>query len=380
MTRPVSAPDPIPQASPLSQYLAHREEIDAAIQRVLCGGRYILGGEVEAFERELAGYLGATHAVGVGSGTAALEIALRACGIGPGDEVITTTHTAVATVAAIELAGATPVLVDIGPESFLIDPEQVERAITSRTRAIVPVHLYGQPADLHAIAGVARRRDLRVIEDCAQAHGALYEGRRVGAWGDLGCFSFYPTKNLGALGDGGMIVTRDERLAARARSLREYGWERRYVSEVPGTNSRLDEIQAAMLRVKLAHLDRDNERRMAIARKYTEALADCVAVPRVKPGRTHVFHLYVVWTPDRDALQRFLQAHGVGSAVHYPVPIHLQPAYLGRLGRAGTFPVAERAAGEILSLPVYPELSSAQCERVVETVRAFRRGGGPRPA
>ena len=367
----MSDSDFIPQASPLSQYLAHREAIDAAVRRVLEKGRYILGKEVESFEREFAEYIGVAHGVGLASGTDALEIALRASGIGPGDEVITTPHTAVATVAAIERAGATAVLADTEPESFLLDPAQVERAVSTRTRAIIPVHLYGQPADLSALLRIARERHLTLIEDCAQAHGASYEGKRVGSWGDLACFSFYPTKNLGAVGDGGMIVTQRPDLAARARALREYGWRQRFLSEEPGVNSRLDEIQAAILRVKLTCLDADNQKRAELARQYTEGLADCVAVPRVKESRTHVFHLFVVRTPRRDALQQFLAQRGIGTAVHYPVPVHLQPAYLGRLGEPGAFPVAEQAAHEILSLPLYPELAMSQCERVMRTIREF---------
>ena len=367
----MSHPDFISQANPLCQYLAHREGIDAAIQRVLHKGRYILGEEVEAFEREFARYLNVAHAIGVGSGTAALEIALRACGIGPGDEVITTAHTAVATVAAIELAGATPVLADIEPGSFLLDPAEVEKVISPRTKAIIPVHLYGQPADLSGLLPLAQRHKLRMIEDCAQAHGAIYGDRRVGGWGDLGCFSFYPTKNLGAIGDGGMIVTGSTELAERARSLREYGWQRRYVSAFAGANSRLDELQAAILRVKLPCLDADNQRRLEIARLYSEDLAGCVTVPLVKDSRSHVFHLFVIRTACRDALQEFLGKQGIGCAVHYPAPVHLQPAYLGRLGEAGSFPAAEQAANDILSLPLYPELLASQCQRVIRAIREF---------
>jgi dTDP-4-amino-4,6-dideoxygalactose transaminase len=361
----------ISQASPVSQYLAHREEIDNALHRVLSRGHYILGEEVEAFEREVASFLGVSHAIGVGSGTAALELALRGCQIGPGDEVITTAHTAVATIAAIESAGAKPVLADIEPDSFLMDIAQVKKVVSRRSKAIVPVHLYGQPVDLAAVERIAREHGLYVIEDCAQAMGASYEGKPAGAWGSLACFSFYPTKNLGAIGDGGMVVSNDSALAARIRSLREYGWQRRYISETAGTNSRLDELQAAILRVKLGYLDRDNEQRAAIARRYSEALSDVVTVPRVRASRMHVFHLYVIRTPRRDSLQKFLQEHGVGSGIHYPVPVHLQPAYIGRLGNVGSYPVTEAAANEILSLPLYPELSDGHCERVISAVRGF---------
>lgn len=365
----------ISQASPLSQYMAHREEIDSALQRVLLRGHYILGEEVEAFEDRVATFLGVSHAVGVGSGTAALEIAFRACQIGSGDEVVTTAHTAVATIAAIELVGAKPVLVDIEPDSFLMDPAQIEKVVSHRTKAIVPVHLYGQPANLRAIEQIARRLGLFVIEDCAQAIGASYEGKPVGAWGNLACFSFYPTKNLGAIGDGGMVVTNDSALATRLRSVREYGWQRRFISESAGTNSRLDELQAAILRVKLAYLDRDNERRIGIARRYSEALSGLVTVPRIEASRKHVFHLYVIRTHKRQLLQKFLQDHGVSSGVHYPVPVHLQPAYIGRLGNVGSYPVTETVAEEILSLPLYPELSDLQCDKVICAVRSFFRSG-----
>jgi dTDP-4-amino-4,6-dideoxygalactose transaminase len=361
--------DPIPQASPLSQYLAHRAEIDAAVQQVMSAGRYILGHEVEEFEKEYADYIGTRFAIGVASGTDALVLALRACKVGPGDEVITSPHTAVATVAAIELAGAVPVLVDIEPDTFLIDPSKIENAISSRTRAIIPVHLFGQPADLSAILAIAQPHAIHVIEDCAQAHGALYRDKRVGNWGIAGCFSFYPTKNLGAIGDGGMVVTDDENLASEVRKLREYGWRERFISEVPGLNSRLDEIQAAILRVKLRHLDRSNDRRRQIAEQYTHALSSQLAVPVVKASRTSVFHQYVVRSSARGDLQSDLRGQGVGTAVHYPTPIHLQPAYRGRIGDNGSFPVAERAAGEILSLPLYPELDTSQIERVINAIR-----------
>jgi len=360
--------DPIPQACPLSQYLAHRAEIDAVVQQVMSAGRYILGHEVEEFEKEYADYIGTRFAIGVASGTDALVLALRACKVGPGDEVITSPHTAVATVAAIELAGAVPVLVDIEPDTFLIDPSKIETAISSRTRAIIPIHLFGQPADLSAILAIAQHHAIHVIEDCAQAHGALYCGKRVGSWGSAGCFSFYPTKNLGAIGDGGMVVTDDNNLAGEVRQLREYGWRQRFISEVPGLNSRLDEIQAAILRVKLRHLDRDNERRRQIAEQYTHALSAQLVVPVVKADRTSVFHQYVVRSSVRGDLQSSLRGQGVGTAIHYPTPIHLQPAYRGRIGDSGSFPVAERAAEEILSLPMYPELETAQIERVVDAI------------
>src|SRR5882672_9262932 len=268
--------------NPRAQYLAHKSAIDAAIQRVLDAGHYILGNEVRAFEAEFAAYIGRRHCIGVGSGTAALEIALRACDIGPGDEVITAAHTAVATVAAIELCGARPVFVDIEPIYYTLDPAKVARAISPSTKAIVPVHLYGQTADLLALTDIALRHGLRLIEDCAQAHGAELQGRRLGSFGDLGCFSCYPTKNLGAIGDGGMLVTDSDELARRCRLLREYGWAERYVSHMTGNNSRLDEIQAAILRAKLPFLDEDNGRRRAIAARYDEHLSGSPSVPPAK--------------------------------------------------------------------------------------------------
>jgi len=366
----------IPVANPLAQYLAHRAEVDEAVSRVLAGGRYILGPEVEAFEAEFAAYIGVRFGVGVASGTDALVLALRAAGVGPGDEVVTVSHTAVATVAAIELAGASPVLVDIEPDYYTLDPARLEQAIGPRTKVIVPVHLYGQPADLGPILEVARRYGLRVVEDCAQAHGAVYRGRRVGAWGDLGAFSFYPTKNLGGFGDGGMVVTNDPELAERVRLLREYGWAERYVSSLPGFNSRLDELQAAVLRVKLRHLEADNRRRAEIAARYDAELAGtAVGPPKARPGTTHVYHLYVVRSGQREDLRAFLARRGVGTAVHYPVPVHLQPAYRGRVRVAGSLAETERAAREVLSLPIYPGLTDGEVTTVIESIRAFGGDG-----
>lgn len=369
----------IPQANPRAQYLAHREEIDAAIARVLEAGRYILGEECAAFEREFAEYIGVRYAIGVGSGTEALHLALAACKIGPGDEVIAPAHTAVATVAAIELTGATPVLVDIDPQNFNLDPTRLEAAITPRTRAIIPVHLYGQAADLDPILAIARRYSLRVVEDCAQAVGATYHGRRVGSWGDIAAFSFYPTKNLGAIGDGGMVVTNDAALAERAGLLRQYGWRERYISEIAGWNTRLDELQAAILRVKLRYLEEDTELRL----KWVEIYKDLsgltnltgLELPQEMPYGRHVYHLYVVRHPRRDELQAYLKERGIGTLVHYPAPIHLQPAYRGRLGDMGSFPHAEQAAREVLSLPLYPELTESQVRAVVEAISGWKVEG-----
>ena len=366
----------IPCANPRAQYAAHRGEIDAAIARVLDGGRYILGDETEAFEREFAAYIGVDHAVAVGSGTEALHIAMRALGIGTGDEVITVSHTAVATVAAVELCGATPVLVDVDSDSLTIDPAEIEAAISRKTKAIVPVHLYGQPAELAAVCDIAARHGLRVIEDCAQSVGARYRERRTGSWGDVGCYSFYPTKNLGALGDGGMVVTSSSEVAQQARMLREYGWRQRYVSSIAGWNTRLDELQSAVLRVKLRHLDSDNNRRLQLARRYDDSLRNSgLRLPCCKANRTHVYHLYVVRSTRRDALREFLRQRDVGTMIHYPVPVHRQPAYADRLSSSRDLSESERAADEVLSLPMFPELTDSDADSVVEAVLAFRREG-----
>jgi len=360
-------------SNPRAQYLAHKAEIDAAISRVLEGGRYILGEEVEAFEKEFAAYVGTACALGVGSGTEALHLALAACGVGTGDEVVTVSHTAVATVAAIELCGARAAFVDIRPDTFTIDPAKIEAAITPRTKAIVPVHLYGHPAAIDEVVAIARRHGLRVVEDCAQAHGATVGGRKVGTWGDIGCFSFYPTKNLGALGDGGAATTSDPGLAGRMRLLRQYGWSDRYVSSIPGWNSRLDELQAGILRVKLRHLEQDNAARRHVASVYARALAGTdVVLPKENAGATSVYHLYVVRSGERDKLLAHLRSKGVGALIHYPVPVHLQPAYRSGLSETRALSETERAAREVLSLPIYPEIKEAEVEQVVKAVRSYR--------
>lgn len=358
--------------NPLAQYNAHKAEIDAAIQKVLNKGWYILGEETKAFESEFAQYIGVTYGIGVGSGTEALHIALAACGICTGDEVVTVSHTAVATVAAIELTGASPVFVDIEPDYYTLDPTRLEAAITKQTKAIIPVHLYGQSADLLPILDIAKKHGLRIIEDCAQAHGAMYQGRRVGSWGDIACFSFYPTKNLGALGDGGMVVTSDPELAEKARLLREYGWAERYISKIPGWNTRLDELQAAILRVKLRYLDADNEARANLASKYDHALEGAgLVTPKQRKESTHVHHLYVIRSTARDEMQAFLKTRGVGALIHYPVPVHLQPAYRDTLHRSDSLLETEKAACEVLSLPIYPELPEKELETVVEIVQDY---------
>ena len=367
----------IPQTDPRAGYLAHRAAIDAAIARVLEGGLYILGHEVETFERAFADFLGVAHAVGCASGTDAIELALRACGIGDGDLVFTVSHTAVATVAAIERAGATAVLIDIEPGTYAMAPHELSRALRSpppgRPAAVLPVHLYGQPAELSALRDLARAYGIRLIEDCAQSHGALYQGRPAGSFGDIACFSFYPTKNLGALGDGGIAATDDPGLAAALREIREYGWRQRYVSARIGINSRLDAIQAAILGVKLGSLQDENARRQAIAARYDAGLAGLpLALPARRPNATHVFHQYVIRLAERDALREQLRVAQIGTAIHYPVPVHRQPAYLGRLasGPSG-LGVTDRAAPQILSLPIYPQLSDAAVDRIITEIHAF---------
>jgi dTDP-4-amino-4,6-dideoxygalactose transaminase len=362
-------------ADPKASYLSLKDAIDGAIRRVLDRGQYILGPEVTAFEEEFARYVGVAHCIGVGSGTEALQLALRATGIGPGDAVATVSHTAVATVAAIELAGATPVLVDIKPATYTLDPHCLEETVRrwSETgqrppiKAVVPVHLYGYPADMRAVMEIADRFGFLVIEDCAQSHGAAIDGRLTGSWGHMAAFSFYPTKNLGALGDGGALVTDDERLARKARSLREYGWQRRHVSELAGMNTRLDELQAAVLRVKLPHLDTDNARRRHLAGIYDSALsgAGSLRLPVCHPGFTHVYHQYVIESPVRDTLRTHLQNAGIGTLIHYPVPVHLQPAYRGRILVApGGLAVTEATCPKIVSLPLYPALGDDAVARV----------------
>lgn len=333
----------------------HRAEIDAAIARVLDSGRFILGPEVEALEREFAVFLGIPYAIGVASGTEALWLALKSLDLSPGDEVVTVSWTATATVAAIVEAGARPVLVDVCHDDLTMDPAQLTAALTPRTRAIVPVHLYGQAARMAEIGAMAAKAGVPVVEDCAQAHGARCAGRSVGTWGYAGTFSFYPTKNLGAFGDGGAIVTSDVGLAARLRSLREYGWGQRLVSDNHGWSSRLDEIQAAVLRVRLRHLPAENASRAAIAARYDGALAG-TSLRRLArfPNRSCVYHQYVVRHPERDRLREQFATKNVSTAIHYPVPVHLQPAYQ-RFGQGpGSLPVTEEAAREVLSFPVHP--------------------------
>ena len=356
-------------------YLELKEELDEAIARVVSSGWFVGGPEVDAFEAEYAAYCGATHCVGVANGLDALHLALRAMDVGPGDEVIVPSNTYIATWLAVSQCGATPVPVEPDARTCNIDPALIEAAITPATRVILPVHLYGQPADMAAILAIARRHGLRVLEDGAQAHGARYRGQRLGAHGDAVAWSFYPGKNLGAMGDGGAVTTNNAQLADRLRVLRNYGSRVKYVNEVQGTNSRLDPLQAAILRVKLAHLDDWNERRRAIAARYRQGLAGRgLSLPQVPDWAEPVWHLYVVQHPQRDALQQQLQAAGVGTLIHYPIPPHLQQAYAVAGFAQGQFPKAEQMASQCLSLPIGPHLADAQAGAVISAVNeAVRR-------
>jgi dTDP-4-amino-4,6-dideoxygalactose transaminase len=349
---------------------ALRGELDAAIGRVVDSGWFILGPEVEAFEHELAAALEAREAVGVANGTEALQLALVALGLGPGDEVVTSSLSAAFTGLAILSAGARPVFVDVDPETLNLDPDAVAHAITPRTRAILPVHLYGQPADMDPILACARARSIPVVEDACQAHGALYKGRSAGTLGSCGALSFYPTKNLGALGDGGALLVGEAELAARLRRLRNGGQSDRYRHDEPGINSRLDELQAAILRVGLKHLPRRTQRRRELAGFYRRELAEAgVGLLGELDKARPVHHLFVVRHPRREAFMAALHERGIGTLIHYPIPLHLQPAFASLGGQPGELPVVEKAAGEILSLPLYPELTDDQAEAVVSAVR-----------
>lgn len=371
----MSDPDQIPFVDLKAAYGRLKPEIDAAVARVLAGGWYILGQEVRSFEDEFAAYLGLDDVVGVASGTDAVMLALRACGVGPGDEVITVSHTAVATVAAIELCGAVPRFVDIDSDTLTLDPALLNAAITPETKAVVPVHLYGGPAGMDDILDIARAHGLAIIEDCAQAHGARYGDRVVGTMGDAAAFSFYPTKNLGAIGDGGAVATHRPDVAERLRLLRQYGWRERYISDIPGYNSRLDELQAAILRVRLRYLDEENDARRHLASTYAAALGDLpIRRPLPRHDCRHVYHLYVIRTERRDALRDYLKARGIGTAIHYPVPVHLQPAYAHLGYGPGSLPVTESAAYSVLSMPMYPDLPLESAASVAVAVSEFFTG------
>jgi dTDP-4-amino-4,6-dideoxygalactose transaminase len=363
----------IPLVDLHAQYDPLKEEILAALAEVLDGMNLFLGPQLSAFEQEFAEFSQCAHGIGVSNGTDALELALRAVGVGPGDEVITQPNSFIATSEAISATGATPVFVDVSAKTATLDPSLLEGAITSKTKAIIPVHLYGRPADMDAIMSVAQGRGITVIEDACQAHGALYHGRRAGSLGDLACFSFYFSKNLGAYGEGGAVTTNKAELAERVRLYRDHGSRVRYEHEVVGRNARLDEMQAAILRIKLRHLERWNEARRAHAKRLNDGLgATSVEAPVPGgPDTYEVFHLYVVRHPQRDQLRECLAEHGVATGVHYPRPIHLQPAYASLGYRAGSFPVTERLAAQSLSLPLYAELTDDQVRRIIGAVKAF---------
>jgi len=367
-------PELIPVADPRALVSAAAADLHEAIARVLAAGRYVLGEEVAAFEEEWGRYVGVRFCIGVASGTDALALALRGVGVQPGDEVITVSQSAVATAAAIEQIGAVPVFADIDPTTRCLDPNKLAAVISTCTRAIVPVHLYGQPAPMEAILRVARSHRLKVVEDCAQAHGAEIMGRKAGAWGDAAAFSFYPTKNLAAIGDGGAVVTDQLEVADMVRALREYGWRERYVSVRPGVNSRLDELQAAILRVQLTRLDAWNRRRRAIAEHYRAAVTGSrLTAPARIGGTVHAMHLFVVETDEREALRRFLHAEGIGTAIHYPLAIHQQPAYESRIRGGDALPVTERLCRRILTLPGGPQLTDSQVERICAALEAWCR-------
>lgn len=354
-----------------TQYAEIREEVERAVCEVLARTQYILGPEVSAFEAEFARWNGIEHGVGVASGTDALVLALRAFEIGAGDEVIVPPFTFMATAGAVSMVGATPVFCDIEPVTYNLDPAKIEAKITPRTKAIQVVHLYGHPADMKAIQEIARRHNLKIIEDCAQATGAEYFGKKVGTIGDIGCYSFFPSKNLGGVGDGGMVLTRDADVAERLRSLRGHGSRKKYFHEELGTNSRLDEVQAAVLRIKLKHLDRWNEKRRAVARAYGEGMQGVVQTPRELNGCRHVYHQYTVRSTRREELMEWLGQQGVGAVIYYPRALHLQQVYAHLNHQSGDFPQTDQAQGEVLSLPMYPELTAAQIDQVVSAVKRF---------
>jgi dTDP-4-amino-4,6-dideoxygalactose transaminase len=368
----------IPMADLKAQYLSIKDEIDAAMRRVIENSQFILGPEVDAFEKEMAVYCGTAHAVGVASGTEALQLALLACGIGPGDEVITTPFTFIATAEAITQCGAVPVFVDIDPVTYNIDPKLIEAKITPKSRCILPVHLYGHPADMDPIMSIAKKRNLKVIEDCAQALGAHYKNQsRVGSLGHAGCLSFFPSKVLGAYGDGGMVVTNDPQVAENLKMLRNHGAKQKYYHLVTGFNSRLDGLQAAILRVKLKYLDKWIERRREKAVLYAKYLGKIagVSVPQEIEGSYHCYNYYTIGLTNpkinREALQKGLSAKGISSMVYYPISLHLQTVYASQGGKKGDFPVSEKAQDEVLSLPIYPEMTEGQVEEVAVAVKEF---------
>lgn len=355
-----------------AQHDSLRTELFDTITKIIDTSSFIMGQAVKDFEPKFAEFCGCRRAIGVSSGTAALHLALWALGIGPGDEVITIPHTFIATAEAISVCGAKPVFVDIDPQSFTMDVSKLEAAITPRTKVIIPVHLYGNPTDMDPLLEIARKHGLRVVEDCAQAHGAEYKGRRVGTFGDAGCFSFFPGKNIGAMGDAGAVTTSDEAIATKVNKLRNHGREGKYEHEMVGYNERMDTLQAAILSVKLPHLNDWNAARRKHADEYRKALADVdVVLPTPKPNYAPVYHLFVIRHPKRDDMQKFLRKKGIATGVHYPLPLHLQPAYADLNYKQGDFPATEKAAKEILSLPMYPEMTCAHIEEVAEAIKEF---------
>jgi len=365
-------PEPIPYLDLRAQIQPLRAELDAAVARTIDHCSFCLGPDVAQFEKDFAKFCGAEHCVAFNSGTSALHIAMLLLGVGPGDEVVTTPYTFVATSWAISYVGAKPVFVDVDDTTFNLDPKLMEKAITPRTKAVMPVHLYGQPFDVDAVREICRRHKLPLVEDSAQAHGAKWQGRVIGTFGEISCFSFYPGKNLGAFGEGGALVTNNVEFAKRARSLREHGSTVRYYHDEVGFNYRMEGFQGAVLGIKLKHLEKWTRERQRVARRYTELLADTpLQLPREAAGAESVWHLYVVRHPRRDELKKFLEENQVGCALHYPLPLHLQKCYASLGYKAGDFPVAEKAARECLSLPIFPELTDAQIQRVADVVKGF---------
>lgn len=358
-------------SNPSAQYQSYKTEIDEAVLAVMRSNQYILGNQVFLLEQEFADYIGVLAAIGVANGTDAIELSLRALDIGVGDEVITVSHTAVATVAAVEAAGSSPVLVDVEPHFFTLNPFQLDEAITSRTKAVIAVHLYGHAANIEVIQAFCLKHNLFLIEDVSQAHGAKYNGKRLGSIGDIGCFSCYPTKNLGAMGDAGLITTNNKDLAKKIRMLREYGWNNR-ISEFSGRNSRLDEIQASILRVKLRYLDSNNEKRRQIAQFYkTNLIGSQIGLPKIRSKAESVFHLFVIEVNKRNQLMKYLSNEGIQAGIHYSLPIHMQPAYKDRIKIANDMSVTETLANRIISLPIYPELSMQDAEKISNNIKSF---------
>lgn len=363
----------IPVSNPKARFIKKKKKFLSVTEAIIKNGIYILGSEVSAFEAEFAKYIGVNYCVSVANGTDAIAIGLRGLGVQPGDEVITVSHSAVATVAAIEMIGAVPVFVDIEKDSRCMDPLKIEDLLSSKTKAIVPVHIYGHPARINEIVSLAHSHNIKVLEDCAQAHGAMINGKKVGSFGDAAAFSFYPTKNLGAVGDGGAIVTNSEKVFNSVHALRQYGWYKRYISDIPGVNSRLDELQAAFLRIQLKMLDNDNKRRIKIAQKYNAALSKTkLKAPQKIDNCYHVYHLYVIESENRDELAKFLNGNGIGTALHYPLPIHLQPAYLGRIRGSEKLIQTEQLYKKILSIPMFPELKDTQVKKITSTLLKWK--------